>query len=292
MNLWDDYRIILALQRSGSVRGAALSLGVNHATVSRRLSALNRRLGSAAFERIEGQYRATAQGEPLIAAALRMEEAAFAAEREMAGRDRSMTGPLTLSLPDVVAKSLLMDDLGRFSDAHPGIDLTVQTSLSFADLDRREADLVVRITNQPPDHLVGRRLFKYARCCYAAPDYLARTDPAHMRWLGWPDDPEAPAWVKETICPEVPVGMRIDDPMVRHRAAVAGHGLIFDTCFVADREPGLVRLPGALPIPDRDIWVLTHRDMKGAPKITALFRFLAAAISSRRDLIEGRLPVA
>ncbi|MCP4317665.1 MAG: LysR family transcriptional regulator [Hyphomicrobiales bacterium] len=288
MNAWDDYRIILALERSGSVRGAAQALSVNHATVSRRLAALNRRLDAAVFERIEGRYRATAQGKPLVAGALRMEEAAYAAEREMAGLDQSMSGRLTLSLPDVVAKCLLMEDLGRFCHEHPDIELVLHTSHSFADLDRREADLVLRISNHPPDHLVGRRLFKYARSCYCAPHYLANTAFARLRWLGWPDDADRPEWVQETVFPDVPVGMRIEDPMVRHAAALAGHGLIFDACFVADRAAGLVRVPGALPILDRDIWVLTHPDMKAAPKVAVLFRFLVEAISLKRGLIEGR----
>ncbi len=292
MKDWDDYRLALALQRAGSIRGAAQSLGVNHATVSRRLAALNDRLGGPAFERVGGGYRPTSHGQPLIDAALAMEDAVYAAERDAMGRERAMRGPLTLSLPDTVAEHLLMNELGQFAERFPDIQLTIHTSYGFADLDHREADLVVRISNDPPAHLVGRRLFKYARCAYATPGYLADRQPDRRHWLGWPDDAERPDWVCDSICPETPIGLRVEHPLVRHAAARAGHGLIFEACFVADPDPLLVRLPGARPEPDRDIWVLTHPDLKDTPKVKALSRFLTDAISAKRDLIEGHLPAA
>lgn len=288
MKDWDDYRIALALQRAGSIRGAAQSLGVNHATVSRRLAALNARLGGPAFERVGGAYHPTSHGQPLIDAAIGMEDAVYAAERDAMGRERAMRGPLTLSLPDTVAQHLLMDELGRFAERFPDIQLGVHTSYGFADLDHREADLVLRISNDPPDHLVGRRLFKYARCAYAARDYLRRHDADARRWLGWPDDADRPDWVRQSVCPDAPIGLRIEHPLVRHAAARAGHGMVFEACFVADPDPGLVRLPGARPEPDRDIWVLTHPDLRDSPKVKTLSRFLTEAISAKRDLIEGR----
>lgn len=263
-------------------------LSVNHATVSRRLAAMNDGRGAAMFERVDGRYRPTPRGETLLAAARRMEDAVYAAERQALGHERHMSGPLSLSLPDVIAKHLLMADIGRFQDAYPEIRLTLQTSHSFADLDRREADLVVRITNEPPDHLVGRRLFKYARCGYATADYLNKRDPQSLRWLGWPEDPDRPEWVRQSVYPEVPVGLRIEDPLLRHAAALAGQGLILEACLLGDPEPRLLRLPNDPPKPDRDIWVLTHPDLKDAPKVSALMRHLCDAIACKRELITGQ----
>ncbi len=226
-------------------------------------------------------------GKPLVAAALHMEEAVYTAEREAIGLERSMSGPLTLSLPEAAAQHLLMDELGHFSAAFPDVELTLHTSNTFANLDRRDADLVVRIVNDPPDHLVGRRLFKYARCHYGAPAFLTGEDPARMRW---PDDSGRPGWVRDSPYPDVPVGLRIEDPLVRHAAALAGHGLVFEACFLADPDPRLVRLPGSTPAPDRDIWVLTHPDLKDTRKVSTLMRYLVEAIAAKRDLIEGRRP--
>ncbi len=291
---WDDCRVALALQRAGTVRGAALALGVNHATVSRRLAALNEGLGARLFERADGIYRPTDAGQMLIASAIRMEEAVHGAERSVAGLDSRLGGRVTLSLPDAVAQYLLIDALGDFETAFPDIDLLVLTSHEFVNLDRREADVVVRITNTPPDHLVGRRLFKYVRSCYAAPRYLANQDPvgnpAAMRWIGWPEDSDMPDWVRQTGYPTTPVGLRIENMLLRHAAACAGRGLILDACFMADPEPGLVRLPNARPHPDRDIWVLVHPDLKEVARVRMLARHLTTALAAKRDLIEGRCP--
>ncbi|MEP5486198.1 MAG: LysR family transcriptional regulator, partial [Parasphingorhabdus sp.] len=59
MDNWDDYRFILALDRAGTVRGAALQLGVTHSTVSRRLAVINRRYARPVMERIAGGYQKT-----------------------------------------------------------------------------------------------------------------------------------------------------------------------------------------------------------------------------------------
>jgi len=294
MKDWDDYRFALALKQAGSIRGAAQRLGVNHATVSRRLLAMNARLGTPVFERISGRYQPTTDGKHLIAAASDMAQAVYASERAAMGADQKLAGRLVLSLPDVVAQHLLVDALGEFTAMYPGIALVVQTSLGFADLDHREADVVVRITNNPPDHLVGRRLFKYARCHYCTPEYFDRhCMPASThspRWLAWPDDPDQPDWIKQSSFPAAPVGLRIAHPLVRHAAAIAGLGLVLDICFVADPEPGLIRLPQAQPVPDRDIWVLTHPDLKTTRRVSVLMRFLTAALLKKRDLIEGHMP--
>ncbi len=284
---WDDYRFALALQRAGSVRGAAEALGVNHATVSRRLATLNAQTGSMVFERQDGTYVPTRQGRGLIEAAVRMEDAVFAAQRAAMAQEHAMQGPLTLSLPHILADYLLIDDIDRFSAAFPGIALSVYSSMSFADLDRREADIVVRVSNDPPEHLVGRRLFKYARCCYCTVDYLAVHDVADVRWLGWPGDADHPGWARATVFPDAPVRLRIEDPIVRHRAAVAGLGLVFEPCFMGDPDRRLVRVPGALVSPDRDIWVLTHPDLKDTPRVTALLRVLVSALTAKRGLIGG-----
>ena len=289
---WHDFRFMLALHRCGSIRGAARTRRVNHAIVSRRITAVNRQLGAAAFERIDGDYRTTDQGETLIAAAQRMEDSEFTAARQSIGLQLSMSGLLVLSLPDVVARHLLMEELGNFTAGYPEIDLTVETLLGFDDLDRRQADLVVRISNAPSDHLVGRWLFKYAQCCYAAPHYLAATDRAICAGSAGPAMPNGRIGCVRPPYPDVPVGLLIKDPLVRHDAARNGLSLVFEACFLADTDPPLKRLSGAMPLPDRDIWILTHPDTRETPKIAALFRHLVRAIAARRTLIEGAEPQA
>src|SRR3984893_10596938 len=70
---WDDVRFFLAVARGGSVRAAAERLGVNHATVLRRIAQLEKRLGVHMFEKLPSGYRLTAAGEEVLEFADQME---------------------------------------------------------------------------------------------------------------------------------------------------------------------------------------------------------------------------
>lgn len=288
MKNWDHFRLILAMSRAGTVRGAAGVLGVNHATVSRRLSQINKQYGQAVFERVAGGYKATHLGKQLIASAEKMEDISFSIIRQDRALEPEISGPITLSVPKPVAQFLLVDALAKFTTRHPKIDLTIETSYQYVNLDRSEADVVVRGTNNPPEHLVGRRLFPYALCHYGAAGYLENTAPADRKWLIFSPGVEAQKWIVKSPYPDAPIGMHVDDLTYLLRCAVAGHGMIYGACYMADPEPKLTRLPGTKPTPIADLWVLTHPDLRDTPKIKALMKFLAETLNARRDLIEGR----
>ncbi len=84
---WNDYRVVLAIHRTGGLAPAARSLAVNHATVFRQVNAMEARLGARLFDRHRSGYGLTAVGEVALAAAEAMEIQALAAERRMAGGD-------------------------------------------------------------------------------------------------------------------------------------------------------------------------------------------------------------
>ncbi len=288
---WDDLRVFLALARTGSVRGAARNLRVTHPTVSRRLGGLEERLGARLFERLPEGYALTEAGQEVLGLAVQMEEQVQEMGRRVLGRDTRLSGRLRVTLPGVFATRLLMPDFKAFQDAHPGVELEIETSYGMADLSRREADVAVRCTNSPPENLVGRRLALYASAAYASLEYLADHDPvnapADCRWIGWADDPK-PLWVKESAYPDVPVHGIMHDPEVQLAACKAGMGIAWLGCFTADREPDLRRLPPGEPGGHMDIWVLTHPDLKNTQRVRSFMEFLARVMGRRRDLMEGR----
>ncbi len=289
MENWDDYRFILALDRSGTVRAAALLLGVTHSTVSRRLAVINERYGKPVFERSAGGYRKTELGSELVEAAQQMEGISFSADRRRKASETELSGPITLSIPDVLGQYLLLDYLADFCQQYPDIRLSLLSSYSFADLDRSEADVVIRGVAKPPDHLVGRRLFPYALSYYCRRDYLEKTEPADRRWIAAVTPSGIPRWIADSPFPDAPVGMMSDDITLRHKAALNGHGMVRGACYMNDPEHDLIRLPKSpAPFPVADFWVLTHPDLKNTPRIKLLMRFLAAALLENQDLIEGR----
>jgi DNA-binding transcriptional LysR family regulator len=288
---WDDLRVFLALARAGSVRGAARDLRVTHPTVSRRLGGLEELLGARLFERMPDGYALTEAGQEVLGLAVQMEEQVQEMGRRVLGRDTRLSGRLRVTLSGVFANRLLMPDLKAFQDAHPRVELEVETSYSMADLSRREADVAVRCTNSPPEELVGRRLMNYASAAYASLEYLAEHDPvnapADCRWIGWTDDPN-PVWLKASAYPNIPVRGIISDPEVQLEACKAGMGIARLGCFAADREPNLRRLPPGEPDGLMQIWILTHPDLKNTLRVRSFMEFLARVMGKRRDLMEGR----
>ena len=283
MTNWDDFRLVLALARTGGIRQAGAALGVNHATVSRRLADLTRRMGGAVFERISGRYQVTAVGAPVLEAAIRMEAACLEGERRLRAVSPDMAGPVTVSLPDAIARVILLEELTAFAQANPDISLTLKCSYAYADLDRSDADIVIRGASAPDEHLVGRRLFPYALGHYCARDYFDQVAPPDRRWLVR----RTPAqWIERSPCPEAPVGYVIDDIDMLHEAAARGQGMIRGACYIAESDERLIRIPGSKVEPWEDLWVLTHPDLRDAPRIKAVMGLVTEALMRSRALIE------
>ncbi|WOR16386.1 LysR family transcriptional regulator [Hyphomonas sp. FCG-A18] len=289
MKDWDDYRLILALARTGTLRMAAHALGMTHTTVSRRLSIIEDARG-ALFERQPGGYRPTPLGDALIDVAGRMESLTQAGARYEQAVEQDLVGVVTLSLPEPVAQYLLLEDLFKLAEAFPKIELRVNTSVRFVDLDRLEADVVVRGTQHPPEHLVGRRLYPTHITYYGNRDYLASTPPDQLRWIAPSSAGMRPDWLEMSPYPNAPVALLSDDIVARHHALVRGLGLARGACFMADPEPDLIRLTNEAPIPQQDFWVLTHPDLRHTPRVRAVMDFMVRAMKEKEDLVRGHKP--
>jgi DNA-binding transcriptional LysR family regulator len=288
MRNWDDYRLVLALARKGSVRGAASELGVNHATVSRRLAALAAEIGAPVFERKAGGYAPTALGLDLIEAAERMDVLVRDARRRSQHVRSDMAGRVRVSLPDPILRHLLLDTVCGLARQHEDLDLELQVSFGLADLDAAETDIVVRAMDLPAGHLVGRRLCGIAVSSYAATDYLRATPEADRCWLTRRAGREANAWIANTPQPDAPIGLVIDHLDMLHEAARRGHGMIRGICYIADQEPRLTRLPGARTEIFTNLWILTHPDLRHTPRIREVMRHLADALLANKSLLEGK----
>ncbi len=185
---------------------------------------------------------------------------------------------------------MLLDDFARFRREQPDISLTIKSTYSFADLDRSEADIVIRATQAPPEHLVGRRLFPYFVAHYCGVNYLKTTDIDDRIWIIARDMDQAGDWLEASPFPHVPIGLVVKDATMRHRMAEAGHGMTGGACYMDDPNPALMRIPGTKARPMQDIWVLTHPDLRDTPRIRVVMKFLIEAIMAKRELIEGRRP--
>ena len=295
---WDDLRVFLAVLRSGSLRGAARMLQVNHATVNRRLRALEAGFGSKLFDRTGHGFVPTQAGEDLLLSAERIEDELFKAERDIAGRDANLSGEVKVSLPYAIMRGFLAADLCSFSRLYPGIDLDLDLTDRFSDLARLEADVSIRMAHEVTDDVVGRRLVQYSKTIYAAPEVAKILDPVSSQFderrilIGWHGGDGDNSWVRGTPYPNIPVRHNLPNHALQMEIARAGMGLTMLPCFLGDNVPGLVRVPGAIPMPDRSIWMLLRSDLRRTARVRAFVDFITAAILDHRELLEGRNPDA
>jgi len=294
MNDWDDLRFFLAVARKGSIRGAAASLSVNHSTVSRRIDAFEKKIGTRLFERLPSGYFITQAGEEMSQSASKIEAEVNTIGRQVTGRDARLDGVLRVTLHNSLAQKLLMPIFVEFGRTYPEIELDLDITHSMVNLSKREADVAIRISNDPPDSLVGRRLVRYATSTYASLDYISQHNDLKNRkdlnWIGWGDRVPDPQWVRDSHYPDVPARNCICEPLTQLEAVKAGMGLAMLPCYMADTEPTLRRVPPANVTPSRDIWILTHEDLRHTARVRRFTDFVAKGILAKKDLLEGKCP--
>ncbi|HRQ64556.1 MAG TPA: LysR family transcriptional regulator [Xanthomonadaceae bacterium] len=281
---WDDLRYLLAIAREGSLAGAARSLGVNHSTAFRRLHALEAQLGVRLFERLPEGYVTTPEGETIRRHAEQVEDAVLALERTVAGADYRLSGRVRLTTPAGLAQDYVAPLLPTFRVQHPDIEVEIAVSDTDFDLARREADLALRATSQPPEFLVGRKVADLDWCFMASPDYIAKrgrpqgVDALHDHDLIGASDSfrrvSAFAWLERQCGARIVA--RADHLLTMAAMACAGLGIAMlpsdlhranlERLFVADTGA-----PGQL-------WLLTHPDLRRVARIRAFSDFLYSTL--------------
>jgi DNA-binding transcriptional LysR family regulator len=291
MESWDDLRFVAAIARTGSLSAAARKLGVHHATVFRRLGAIEQRLGVRLFDRLPSGYTPTAAGQEVAETAGRIDDDVAALGRRVVGRDLRLTGTVRLATTDTLATLILPAALAAFRTAHPGIHVELAIAGTHASLTRREADVALRVTNEPPETLIGRRIAPIAHAIFGAPgvEPTGTVDPSAHDWLV-PDDSLASTvmarWVRQHVPPERIV-LRADNIAVLGAMARAGLGLALLPCFIG-RSHGLTALTPPLQGWDADLWLLHHEDLRATARVRALLDGLGTALLAQRDRLAGR----
>jgi len=289
---WDNLRYFLAVAQTGSIRGAAQKLRVNHSTVSRRIKTFEQKTGQQLFRRLQTGYVLTTSGEEMFELAANMAGQINALERQTLGRDNQLSGELRVTVPLALATHVLMPILSEFAVAHPEIDLDLMISSQELNLTNREADIAIRITNDPPENLIGRKIIRYTKSVYASQEYINTHDfnnKSSLNWIGWDDSSPGPWWAQETDFAETPLRHKFDHEYVQIEAAKAGMGMAMLPCFMGDTEKDLVRVSPEKVLPSYEIWILTHPDLRNSARVRVFTKFVAEALEQKRALLEGRL---
>lgn len=291
---WDDMRIVLAICRAGSLTGAARTLGQNKSTVFRQINTIEKKMGVRFFERVPSGYQMTEAGEAVMHAASRMEEEAINLERELLGKDYRLQGDIRLTAPEGIAALKLTPVIADFCKIHPDIRVELLITNAELALSRREADLAVRVTRQPPDSNLGRRISDFNFCAYAAPRYLQKHNGlalAEHHWVTILDEIDwvIPAIWKKKADAKDKIVFSSTLTATAVNAARQGMGLIVLPCFWGDRKNGLVRVGHPLKQLASELWVLTHPDLRHTARVRALMLFIYEQLNQQGDQFSGRI---
>lgn len=289
---WSDLEYVLAVATSGSVSAAARQLDVNHSTVLRRVHAYEEKNGVKIFDRMRTGYRVTADGEIFLDAASSIEEIIQEMDRKILGIDSGMSGEVSITTTDSL-HPLLTEPTQELRRLYPEISYRLQVSNIRLNLDRRDADIAIRASVNPPPHLIGRKISDMAFGIYASKE-LSQLDgdkPLTQRdWLGIDvpmDKSVAAEWMNEKI-PQSKIGLRVGSFVALAAFAEENAGFVLLPRYVGDASRKLVRTDLHSKMPAAELWILTHKDVLASPKIRVVTEKLYRHLRKQRPVLEGR----
>lgn len=291
---WNDLKYFLAVARQGGLSRAALELDTSASTVSRHIGALEKRLDMRLFVRLPSGYLLTDAGSELFERVAEVERSTQAVERgsSVAGETDQVSGLVRLAAGDSVGAHLVAPRLGLLRQSHPGLRVELVLSHAPADLSRREADLALRVMDEPDagqlqDH-IAHRVGSLRFGLYAARTLLQDARPERVDWrrlphvgwdLAWAHLPVA-QWLSQAYAKRPPAFS--SNSMAAQLAAVhAGLGVGALPHYLAQGDAVLVRLAADERLPERGLWLIYHRDLRSSRRVQAL-----------RDFIDTVLPPA
>jgi DNA-binding transcriptional LysR family regulator len=285
---WDDVRFFLAAARSGTFGAAGRALGTEQSTVSRRVAALEGRLGGALFDRTPAGLALTRLGGRVLAEAGAMEQALGRLADAAAREARDVEGLVRVALTETMAAAFVIPRvLPALLARHPALRVDLVTGDASADLLRREADVAVRFVREGAGDLVSRRVAGLTTAPVCHRRLLRRLERLEPR--AWP-------WVSTRL----PVGGNAEDAWLRgglgvtprltsnsHQAQLeavrAGLGVaVLPTALLQwDASLRVLPLPDASPLPPLpalDVFLVTRRTARQVPRVRAVWEALETGL--------------
>ncbi len=294
---WNDLRYFLTVARTGKLTSAARLLETDHATVSRRIAAVERALNAKLFERSPRGYSLTEHGEKLLSFAETIETQAIAAENQIADANYSLSGIVRVGAPDGFGSYFLGPRIGGLLKVHADLEIQLVAVPRIFNLSKREADLAIGLTPPPAGRLYARKLTDYQLGLFAAPAYLARHPPIREvedlrrhTLIGYIDDliytPELD-YLPEILADLHPQ-LKSSNLIAQLRATVAGSGICILPHFMAGEHPELVPVLADAVMITRAFWLIVHSDMRDLARVRTVIDFIAGQVQAARPLFAPR----
>jgi DNA-binding transcriptional LysR family regulator len=282
---WQDLYYFTVLARSQSLSAAARELQVEHATVGRRVDALEKALGVKLVDRLPRSRPLTAQGLALAELAAGMDEMATEVLRLSRVASIEMAGTVRVSCPPSIANYCIAPHVARLRAEYPQLNLVLMPSTHLAALDKGEADIALR-TLRPDEDALVRRKVGVVRFGLYGPPALQQLPTEQWTFIAYDssrDHLPQQAWMHQLRGPRE-IAFAASELITQQMAARAAVGVVVLPTLVGDHDPQLVRLPTATEGPQRDIWLTVYPDMRRSPLVKVVMEFLVGCIEGEIQL--------
>ena len=283
-----DLEVLLALVRGGTLDAASGRLGVDSSTVFRAIQRIEKGLGQRLFERKRSGYLPYELVQTLVEHAERIEtelESARSATQQISG---DVSGIVRITTTNSILHGLIVPCLKQLSASHPMLDFELHTGSVSANLSRHDADIAVRATKHPPQHLAGKHVGTIRLAMYTGTNCAVKSVSDAMKqtapWIE-PDDasPNHPSirWRMRHL-PKVVPKYRVNDFLAVMSMIELGFGVGILPVFLAEGHKGLVRITDALDECQNELWVLTHPESRHLRRIATVFSHLSKNLNLDR----------
>jgi DNA-binding transcriptional LysR family regulator len=293
---WNDLRYVLVLAQHQTMVAAAEALRVHQTTISRRILALEDRLKTRLFDRIDGRFAPTSRGMIVVRRAQEMESVGQALDGELTHDPAHGRAVVRLSVIQTFVTGFLDRHLATFPERHPHIRLELICENRNSVLEHREADIAIRYVRPAQGQSLVRKIGELGSAAYAH-KALLRTGLDWRRdlpWVGfaqvadrWPEF----RWIEANV-PSERVAMTVNGGPAYSELVARGYGAGLLTCVEGDALPDLVRLSGAKPLIIRGIWLLVLPELRRNATVRKVLDWIAAVTKRDRRALLGSAPDA
>lgn len=288
-----------ALAGAGSLTAAARELNVSTAAVSKRLAAMEQRLGVALVRRTTRRMSLTPEGELYLVHARRILADLHDLE-QLVGRSRvAPVGLLRVNATLGFGRSRVAPALSRFARKYPQVDVQLQLSVNPPALTDDAYDVCIRFGEPPDARVIARRLADNRRLLVASPAYLARRgtpqvprDLLRHNCIGIRQGDEAyglwrltgtRAGDRKTVAIRTRGTLTTNDGEIAVNWALDGHGIVMRAEWDIARYLRSGRLVQVLPdyrTPAADIYAVYPQRHQTSTRVRAFVDFIAASFAT------------
>lgn len=276
---WQDLQVLTLLARNGSLSAAARELGVEHATIGRRIDSLEKNLGLRLVDRLPRSRPLTKDGLAVAALAQNMAQQAALIEQRSRMASAGLAGVVRVSVPPSLARACIAPKIARLNASHPDLQLVLLPGTALAALNKGEADVAIRSVRPEDDGLIRKRIGAVRFGLYGTAKF-SRHPPEDWTFISY--DQSLDHLPQQMWLHRIRSGRRIaffaSDLLTQQIAASNHIGAVVLPTIIGERDTVLIQLPTNEAPPVRDIWLTAYPGVKRSPVVNAVIDFLIACV--------------